>query len=133
MITGLNHLTVAVSDLDRSCQFYGELLGIKMMARWDTGAYLQAGSLWLCLSLDKALPAKDYTHYAFTVSEGTIAEWLGKLNSAGVEQWRENRSEGSSLYFLDPDGHKLELHVGDLNSRLSSMQKKPYKGFTLFD
>ena len=65
MITGLNHLTVAVSELDRSYEFYVNLLGFKPAGRWDKGAYLSADELWLCLSLDSASPAKDFTHYAF--------------------------------------------------------------------
>ncbi|WP_159065009.1 hypothetical protein [Thaumasiovibrio subtropicus] len=39
-----------------------------------------------------------------------------------------NRSEGQSLYLLDPDGHKLELHVGDLNSRLAHITEVSYPG-----
>ncbi len=132
MISGLNHLTIAVSDLDQSCRFYGDLLGIQIVARWDSGAYLQAGSLWLCLSLDNAVPAKDYTHFAFTVSDESIPAWRKKLIGAGVRLWRENRSEGSSVYFLDPDGHQLELHAGDLQSRLRAIEKQPYKGLQLF-
>ncbi|GHL45122.1 hypothetical protein ECZU28_51170 [Escherichia coli] len=31
------------------------------------------------------------------------------LAQAGAEVWKDNRSEGASYYFLDPDGHKLEL------------------------
>jgi len=38
-----------------------------------------------------------------------------------------NKSEGQSLYILDTDGHKLEIHVGDLKSRLKSLKIRPYK------
>jgi len=40
MITGINHLTLSVHDLDESIDFYYNLLGCKMHARWDRGAYL---------------------------------------------------------------------------------------------
>jgi catechol 2,3-dioxygenase-like lactoylglutathione lyase family enzyme len=32
--------------------FYHQLLGMTLHARWDSGAYLSCGDLWLCLSLD---------------------------------------------------------------------------------
>ncbi|MBK2524411.1 fosfomycin resistance protein FosB [Klebsiella pneumoniae] len=51
-----------------------------------------------------------------------------KLKQAGVTVWKDNKSEGQSFYFLDPDGHKLELHVGDLESRLVQCREKPYSG-----
>jgi catechol 2,3-dioxygenase-like lactoylglutathione lyase family enzyme len=47
MITGLNHITLSVRDLDRSFQFYVKTLGAKPLARWRRGAYLLAGDLWL--------------------------------------------------------------------------------------
>lgn len=71
MLTGLNHLTLAVTDLNRSVAFYQGLLQLRLDASWDAGAYLSLPGLWLCLSLDplrKPEPAADYTHYAFTVS-----------------------------------------------------------------
>jgi hypothetical protein len=52
--------------------------------------------------------------------------------SAVIER-RQNLSEGDSLYFLDPDGHKLEAHVGDLKSRLAQCRVKPYAGMRFFD
>ena len=133
MITGLNHLTLAVSDLEVSCEFYTSLLGFELKAKWNHGAYLLAGDLWVCLSKDTAKPAGDYTHYAFSVSAKQLMLWQAKFEEAQVRQWKDNRSEGSSLYFLDPDGHQLELHVGDLNSRLSAIKDHPYEGLQLFN
>ncbi len=52
MLSGLNHLTLAVSQLAPSVAFYQQLLGMTLHARWDSGAYLSCGDLWLCLSLD---------------------------------------------------------------------------------
>ncbi|KAF2393295.1 fosfomycin resistance glutathione transferase [Pseudomonas frederiksbergensis] len=136
MLTGLNHLTLAVTDLNRSVAFYQNLLQLRLDATWDTGAYLSLPGLWLCLSLDplrKAEPAADYTHYAFTLSAANFLPFVERLRSAGVNEWRDNRSEGASFYFLDPDGHKLEIHVGDLASRLNACRQKPYAGMKFFD
>ena len=70
MLTGLNHLTLSVSDLARSVDFYRNTLGLRLHARWDRGAYLSAGDLWLCLSLDAGAAGATcgrYTHYAFSI------------------------------------------------------------------
>jgi catechol 2,3-dioxygenase-like lactoylglutathione lyase family enzyme len=136
MIRGLNHLTLAVADLERSFAFYAGLLGLRPRARWAEGAYLSAGELWLCLSVDPntragALP--EYTHVAFSVEAGDLPTMAQRLSEAGIKIWRENKSEGDSLYVLDPDGHKLELHVGDLASRLRACRQKPSAGMRLYD
>lgn len=136
MLTGLNHLTLAVSDLPRSLAFYRDLLGLRVEATWDAGAYLSLPGLWLCLSLDplrKAEPGADYTHYAFNLSAESFPLLVQQLKAANVLEWRDNRSEGASFYFLDPDGHKLELHVGDLASRLAACRQKPYSGMRFYD
>ena len=80
MLSGLNHLTLAVSQLAPSVAFYQQLLGMTLHARWDSGAYLSCGDLWLCLSLDpqrRVTPPEesDYTHYAFSISEADFASW----------------------------------------------------------
>lgn len=136
MLTGLNHITLATRDLSPSVEFYRDVLGFKLHARWLRGAYLSLGELWLCLSLDSHKaegPAADYTHYAFSIAQGDFAGFCQRLREQGVTVWKDNKSEGDSFYFLDPDGHKLEAHVGDLASRLRECRGKPYDGMVFFD
>ena len=114
MITGLNHITLAVKNLDTSVDFYLRVLGCKLHARWDGGAYLSIAGIWLCLSLDTPIATQDYSHLAFSVSEADLPLMKQRFSENGVRIWKENKSEGESVYFLDPDGHKLELHAGDL-------------------
>jgi catechol 2,3-dioxygenase-like lactoylglutathione lyase family enzyme len=130
MITGLNHITLAVKDIDTSLAFYQEALGFKAHVKWEGGAYLSAGDLWLCLSKDDAQATQDYTHIAFTVPQALFEDFTSTLVAAGIRQWKQNSSEGDSLYLLDPDGHKLEIHSGDLTTRLESLKAKPYQGLT---
>ncbi|QOY73082.1 fosfomycin resistance glutathione transferase [Pseudomonas sp. OST1909] len=135
MLTGFNHLTLAVTDVPRSVSFYHDLLRVQLDATWDNGAYLSLPGLWLCLSLDPVrsiTAAMDYTHYAFTVDAADFTALVERLRAAGVQEWRDNRSEGASFYFLDPDGHKLEVHVGDLASRLQACRAKPYAGMKFY-
>ncbi|WP_132645912.1 VOC family protein [Pseudomonas aeruginosa] len=40
MLTGLNHLTLAVADLPASIAFYRDLLGFRLEARWDLEAHV---------------------------------------------------------------------------------------------
>jgi catechol 2,3-dioxygenase-like lactoylglutathione lyase family enzyme len=136
MLTGLNHLTLAVRDLPRSIAFYRDLLQFHPDAKWDTGAYLHVGDLWLCLTLDtapRAVVAPAYTHYAFSIAQADFAAFCSRLRAAGAVEWQANRSEGDSFYFLDPDGHQLETHVGSLASRLEECRNNPFKGMILFD
>lgn len=135
MVTGINHVTLAVSDLDRSFSFYTQVVGLKPVAKWARGAYLAAGGDWICLSLDsqsRREPHPDYTHLAFSVEAAKFAACIESIRAQGAVIWKENRSEGDSLYFLDPDGHKLELHSGDLASRLASLRIHPYDGLQLY-
>lgn len=136
MLTGFNHLTLSCRNLEKSIPFYRDLLGLKLNAVWDNGAYLSLPGLWLCLSKEAVKPAEphpEYTHYAFSISSADLPAFRETLHAAGVIEWKENRSEGDSCYFLDPDGHKLEAHDGDLQHRLAACKRQPYQGMTIFD
>jgi catechol 2,3-dioxygenase-like lactoylglutathione lyase family enzyme len=135
-VTGLNHLTLAVADVERSVAFYRDLLGFRLRAQGESFAYLEAGLFWLCLSRDAATrttPHADYTHVALDVAAEDFGPLVERARVA-ARIWKDNRSEGDSLYLLDPDGHKLELHVGSLESRLAHYRTRPAAdGIRIFD
>lgn len=127
MLQGLNHITFAVKDVERSVSFYRDVLGCEVRATWSSGAYLTIGDCWLCLSLDpSSTPSEDYSHIAFSVDAELFVAFRESLTERGIEIWKQNTSEGDSVYFVDPDGHHLEAHVGSLESRLTDMRDRPY-------
>ena len=134
MIIGINHLTLSVRNVEQSLAFYTEVLGFRPMARWPNGAYLLAGDFWVCLVFDEetrgtALP--EYTHVAFTVAPRDFVALSDQIRAAGASIWQDNRTEGASLYFLDPNGHKLEIHASDLEARLRSAKENPWDGLEI--
>jgi catechol 2,3-dioxygenase-like lactoylglutathione lyase family enzyme len=135
MVKGINHITVSVRDVSRSFKFYTEVLGFSPIAKWKNGAYLLCGELWYCLSSDvntrTRLPL-EYTHLAFSIDPNDFTQIMKRLAEFQVVRWKENTSEGESLYISDPDGHKLELHVGSLESRLAACKREPYEDMEFF-
>ena len=136
MVEGINHVTLAVRDLERSFTFYTEVLGLRAAARWDRGAYLRAGNNWLALILDPNVrkgPLPEYTHLAFSVSDSSFEEMGERVAEAGAEIWQDNPTPGQSLYFLGPDGHKLEIHASDLSHRIEADRGNPPPGMVFLD
>jgi catechol 2,3-dioxygenase-like lactoylglutathione lyase family enzyme len=135
MILGVNHINLSVSDIEKSFLFYSELVGLKPLCKWPYGAYFLAGNDWFCLNVTNTRiveTRKDYTHYAFSVDHADFIIVVEKLTRAGIKPFKENRSEGQSFYFLDPDGHQLELHTGDWRTRTDAKKKSPWPGVEFF-
>jgi len=55
-----------------------------------------------------------------------------RIKKSGADIWQENRTEGDSLYFVDPNGHKLEIHASDLETRLKIFKENPWDGLEFF-
>lgn len=126
MIKGINHITLAVENIERSFLFYRHVLGLRPIAKWKNGVYFNAGDTWFALNQDSKVSEavrNDYSHIAFTCLQTDFELLKKKILDFGSVEWSENTSEGDSLYFTDPDGHRLEIHVGDIHSRLAYMQK----------
>ena len=110
-ITGVNHVTFSVRAVEPSFDFYCRVLGFRPVAKWPKGGYLLAGSTWIALVQDDAVrdgPLPEYSHVAFTVSAEAFEAVSRRIREAGAPIWQSNRSEGASLYFLDPNGIRLE-------------------------
>ena len=129
MITGVNHVTLVVADLPRALVFYADQLGMALRAQGPRSAYLERGSLWLCLEQGTPTPRADDSHIALSCAPSDFEALCARLSDA--PRWKTNRSEGASLYVLDPDGHKLELHLGNLESRLAHYRANPPEGMTI--
>ncbi|MCE3268010.1 MAG: fosA [Burkholderiales bacterium] len=126
MINGINHITLATKDVKESFKFYKDILGLKPLCKWDKGAYFLIGDMWFCLNYDEqSAPSTDYTHIAFNVKLEDFRIIKNKIISSSANIFKDNYSEGESLYFLDPDGHKLEIHIGSWQSRIESKKQDP--------
>lgn len=130
MITALNHITLAVTNIEKSFAFYRDVIALSPLVLWDKGAYFLVGeednAFWFCLNVDeKREPTACYTHYAFSVSPENFERTVKKISDSGAVIFKDNTSPGDSLYFLDPDGHKLEIHVGDWRTRIEAKKANP--------
>ena len=135
MITGINHITLSVRNLEESISFYSNVLDFRLLAKWPKGAYLSAGDIWLALILDQKVresPIPEYTHIGLTVSLENFPILSQKIQQSGAKIWQDNKSEGDSLYFLDPNDHKLEIHASDLETRIKTAKESPWEGLEFF-
>lgn len=109
----LNHVSIAVSDVERSAAFYRGILGLDIVSRPANGGInLGLGDGFLGLY---ALPnVGQVHHFCLGVDEydpDAIAETLGEQRiDARVDRNANNRtSGGDQLYFNDPDGTIVQL------------------------
>lgn len=128
ILTGLNHITLSVKNLEQSFTFYKDVLCFKPLIKKQRSAYFLCGELWFCIEEDqnaRAHELPEYTHIAFSISQNEFELMRNKLQQFGVKEFKKNSSEGDSIYFLDPNGHKLEIHVGNWKTRLQKYLDDP--------
>jgi len=141
MIKGINHITISVSDLEKSLEFYSKVFSAKLLVRgYKVGerlAYFDLNGIWLALNVEDNIRRNEifesYTHISFTIDEDdykSIKDKLKKLNVDLIEGRPRHDDEGKSIYFRDPDGHLFEFHTKTLEDRIDFLKKnKPSLSF----
>src|SRR5690349_4491174 len=118
---GLHHTALLCADVERTVRFYQDVLGFPLTEMVENRDY--AGSTHFFFDIGHGnllaffdLPGLDLGEYAevlgglhhlaISVDPDHWAQLRARLEAAGVEYTEES---GSSLYFRDPDGARLEL------------------------
>jgi lactoylglutathione lyase len=123
-IAGLFEAHLGVSDIERSIEFYRDLLGLDLAHVTEDSS---AAFLWLGHGRDSVIglwatgrsPNRLSLHIAFQVTLADVLRACGFLRSRGVTPlsfFEEETDEPSVIswlpaavvYFRDPDGHLLE-------------------------
>lgn len=130
----LDHIALAVRDVAASAAWYADVLGLKRVHAdvWgDVPTMMAAGNdTMLALFPVKVAPGSDpkpppgkdviaMRHFAFRTDRAGFEQARTHLRERGIEFRCEDHTIAHSIYFHDPDGHKVEITTYDLQAARS--------------
>lgn len=113
IVADIHHVSLNVSDTERSLGFYRDVLGMSMLPRPDFsfgGAWLDAGNGSQIHLIEADVPADKGQHVAFLVAD--IEAVVAALQAAGIEVRPPKSVGGTAIqqtFVFDPDGNRLEF------------------------
>ena len=118
-VEGVLHFTIPVKDLDRSENFYAEILGFTKVARTERIVFMRAGDDFFNLTysenpITQNAAGRHEIHSAFIVTPHVYEDLRNALPAKGVEIFKEEDRRqgvfvGRSAYIRDPDGNVIEF------------------------
>ncbi|WP_020664356.1 VOC family protein [Amycolatopsis benzoatilytica] len=129
---GIHHTALLSSDVERTITFYQDILGFPLTELIENRDYPGSSHFFFDVGNGNAvaffdLPGLDLGPYAEVLGglhhlalSLTPENWAGaraRLDAAGVEYQEES---GTSIYFADPDGARIELIADDLGEMYGS-------------
>jgi catechol 2,3-dioxygenase-like lactoylglutathione lyase family enzyme len=120
-VRGLHHMAVLCSDVERTINFYQGLLEFPLTDIFENRDYKGSNHFFFDLGNGNLLAFFDFPglglgpyaevlgglhHIAISVEPETWERLKGKLDDAGIPYLHES---GTSIYFSDPDGTRVEL------------------------
>jgi catechol 2,3-dioxygenase-like lactoylglutathione lyase family enzyme len=119
---GLDHVAIAVEDVERSRRFYADVLGFdRAYEEWEVPVVMAANGTGVAI-FDKGLhpgagegqPELRILHIAFRVDREGFERARAELAAGGLDPRFSDHGISHSIYFADPDGHQLELTTYDV-------------------
>lgn len=118
MTVQLNHTIVWCSDQEKSAGFLAEILGRPAPTRFGPFHVVQVDN-GVSLDFHQQSGKIAMQHYAFLIGEDDFDRIFARVKERDLKYWadpgRESAGEiyhhngGRGFYFLDPDGHLLEV------------------------
>ena len=121
----IDHVTLVVKDLERSRQFYENVLGMTPSPRPDfpfPGLWFEAGQTWIHMNVEgpeagpagmvpfEGLSPSRGFHIAFMVNDcDAAAEQLRAMGVTIVTGPRPRPDGARQLYIYDPDNYLIEI------------------------
>jgi catechol 2,3-dioxygenase-like lactoylglutathione lyase family enzyme len=109
----LNHVSLAVTDVERSAQFYSTVLGLKVVSRPGNGG-INLGLGGGFLGLYKLPNPGTANHFCIGVDDFDPERIAARMRDMGLQPTIDrnpaNRTTGGDqLYFNDPDKTRVQL------------------------
>ena len=119
-VTGINHVVLHVTDLDRSRTFYMEALGFddRGSVPGMRASFLRCGMQGLDLfeMVDSDVHGgEEMNHMALNVDVVDVELLVAGLSEAGIETFEI--TPRNSVFISDPDGHRIEMLPISANER----------------
>lgn len=120
----LNHVTLFVRDVAKSQQFYQRLFGMPLLTPQPPGVNLTVGAGFVGLYPTDPGVEPRIDHVCLAVERFDADVTKQKLAAEGVEATIRVRGDTKELYFVDPDGIRIQVQdvryrggVGPLGAR----------------